>query len=252
MKRSLSVLLALTLVFALAACSNEKDTASNPDTSTTIQTESTTPSTSTPSTPSTPTKPALPFSDLFSGGNALALTDKNMNGITANRVLNRSSYEIFHAYIFDNLSSIETKDWKYQLGDVTHNLKQYAVPESVVYQYAAQFFNIDTATKNILKASDRYDSSKGVYWIYDNSPWFSSGDDAEIKGYDNLGNDEYTVYAQAKEVDHLWPCADCATTNSCVISQPCFKAKIKATGKSSYIVLSFEYIDTIPSNITKN
>ncbi len=40
MKKSLSLLLALTLVFALVACSNEKDTTSEPDTSTT-QTEST-------------------------------------------------------------------------------------------------------------------------------------------------------------------------------------------------------------------
>ncbi len=40
MKKFLSLLLALTLVFALVACSNEKDTTSEPDTSTT-QTEST-------------------------------------------------------------------------------------------------------------------------------------------------------------------------------------------------------------------
>ncbi len=42
MKRILSLLLALTLVFALVACSNEKDTSSDPDSSTpTTQTEST-------------------------------------------------------------------------------------------------------------------------------------------------------------------------------------------------------------------
>lgn len=41
MKKFLSLLLALTLVFALVACSNEKDTTSEPDTSTITQTEST-------------------------------------------------------------------------------------------------------------------------------------------------------------------------------------------------------------------
>ena len=39
MKRILSLLLALSLVFGLVACSNEKNTASEPDTSTTTQTE---------------------------------------------------------------------------------------------------------------------------------------------------------------------------------------------------------------------
>lgn len=84
MKRILSLLLALTLVFALVACSNEKDTTSEPDTSTTqTETESTdtndtqtsetdtdesssdteTPSNSTPTTSTETSKPTTSDND---------------------------------------------------------------------------------------------------------------------------------------------------------------------------------------------
>ena len=240
MKTYLSLLLAVILVFALAACDNRKETASMPNTSAATQAGT-----------STPAEPSLPFSDLFDGGNALALTDKNTNGITANRILNRSSYEIFHAYIYEHLSSIETKDWEYQFGNTTCKFKQYAVPENIVYQYAAAFFNLDTEAKNLLKASDRYDHQKGSFWIYDYI--WSNGYDAIIKGYEKLNDDEYVLYAEAIETNHIGaPHTGCSTTKECVISRPCFKAKIQATGANSYIVISFEYIDSIPSNITTN
>ena len=315
MKRMLSLLLAATLIFALAACNTEKETASDLDSSTITQTESadntettesdeisseaemssnntstpatntskpatsskdnatgdkdnatsskpTTTTTSKPtetnkpttstttSTSSVPAKPTLPFNDLFDGGNALALTDKDTNGLTANRILNFSSYEIFHAYVFDKLGSIETKDWTYNIGNTTYMMNQYAVPEDVVYQYAASFFNIDAEAKNLLKASDRYDNQKGIFWIYDYI--WANGYDAVVKGYEPLNNDEYVLYAEAIETNHpAAPHSECATTEECVLSRPTFKAKIKATGKRSYIVLSFEYIDSIPNNITK-
>ena len=68
MKRILSLLLALTLVFALVACSNEKDTTSEPDTSTTqTETESSsdaeTPSNSTPTASTETSKPTTSNKD---------------------------------------------------------------------------------------------------------------------------------------------------------------------------------------------
>ena len=255
MKRISALLLALCLIFSLAACKNTNSDAS----SNILPTESTGTlgknETTTSSEGETATTPTLPFDveeGLFDGGNALALTDQGISGLTANRILNRSSWEIFHAYIFENMQTIERKEWKYEIAPNHYSvLSQYAVPESVVYQYAAKFFNIDTATKNLLKASDRYDSSKGTYWVYPPDLWFQ-GYDATIKGYESLGNDEYILYVQAVETDHLGaPHSECATTETCIVSQPCFKVSIKATGAHSYIVTSFDYIDEIPSNIAQ-
>lgn len=236
MKRILALLLTLCLLFCLVACENED-----------------TPSTTTKPTESS--KPTLPFDideGFFYGGNALALTDKGISGLTANRILNRSSWEIFHAYIYENMQTVEKKEWKYE-SSPNHYLvlSQYAVPEDVVYQYAAEFFNIDTATKNLLKASDRYDSSKGTYWIYSPDLWFQ-GYDATIKAYECLGDDEYILYVQAVETDHLGsPHSECATTGACIVAQPYFKTKIKATGTKSFVITSFDYTDNIPSNVTK-
>ena len=244
MKKILA-LLALVMLLALTAC-GKTDSATPTDENGTESTGETTQETT------VETAPQLPFDELFNGGNALALTDKNTDGVTANRILNRSSYEIFHAYVYENFSTTESKEWEYKQGKTTYNMKQYAVPEDVVYQYAAQFFNIDEETKATLKASDRYDSAKGIYWVCGPDLWFQ-GYDAVIKGYESLGSDEYILYAQAVETDHPGaPHSECATTEACIVSQPCFKAKIKATGKSSYIILSFEYIDSIPDNITAN
>ena len=116
---------------------------------------------------------------------------------------------------------------------------------------ASNFFNINEATKTLLKQSERYDSNSKTYWIFDPSPFFT-GDDATIEGYEDLGNGEYMLYVKATERNHTGPCSNCATTNSCVLSSPLFKAKIKATNDSKkYLVYSFEYISSIPSNITK-
>lgn len=258
MKKILSLILVFIFIFALVGCGSETSTESSTvnESSSNTETLSSTsaPTTSTTSsTPNTPTKPTLPFytdEGGFDGGNALALTDKGVSGLTANRILNRSSWEIFHAYIYENFSSIETKAWEYQRGGTTTVSKQYAVPESIVYQYAAKFFNIDTATKTLLKASDRYDSAKGIYWICPPDAWFT-GFDATAKGYETSENGIYTVYVQAREVNHDGACTDCATTNSCVISQPLFKMNIKATGERSYIITSFDYINEIPNSAIK-
>ena len=270
MKRVLALLLALCLFSCLVACENETTTSSESETESSVSTpnsseaastsskptEASKPTTNTPSAaPSAPAKPTLPFDieeGLFNGGNALALTDKGLSGLTANRILNCSSWEIFHAYIYENMQTIEKKEWKYEIAPNYYSvLSQYAVPESVVYQYAAKFFNIDTATKNLLKASDRYDSSKGTYWVCPPDLWFQ-GYDAIIKGYESLGSDEYVLYVQAVETNHLGsPHSECATTEACIVSQPCFKTKIKATGTNSFVITSFDYIDKIPSNITK-
>lgn len=238
---------------------NSKPTdTSKPDNSKPTETSKPTTSTTTPSTPTKPSEPEetkptvkLPFDDWFYGGNALALTNKGTNGLTADRILNRSSYEIFHGYIYDNISTIKLKDWVYIIGNEHHIFSQYAVPEDVVYSMASNFFNINEATKTLLKQSERYDSNSKTYWIYDPSPFFT-GDDATIEGYEDLGNGEYMLYVKATERNHTGPCSNCATTNSCVLSSPLFKAKIKATNDSKkYLVYSFEYISSIPSNITK-
>lgn len=255
MKKILSVILVLIFIFALVGCGDEGNTSSNTNVSSTVSsdTENSNSTNSITSSVTEETAPSLPFSTEeggFDGGNALALTDKGVSGLTANRILNRSSWEIFHAYIYENFSSVEAKDWEYQRGSTTMLSKQYAVPESIVYQYAAKFFDIDSATKNLLKASDRYDSAKGIYWICPPDAWFT-GFDATVKGYEALGNDTYTVYVQAREVNHDGACNDCATTNSCVISQPLFKINIKATGEKGYIITSFDYINKIPDNATK-
>lgn len=254
MKKVFSLLLAAILVFAFAACDNEKigtsvSGANNNSTATEDSADTENPGNGDQA--STSTTPTLPFNDYFYGGNALALTDKNANGLTADRILNRSSYEIFHAYIFDRLDTIETKDWKYKHNGKTNIFNKYAVPEDVVYQYAAEFFDIDAETEKLLKASDRYDKKKGTFWIYDYI--WDNGYDATILGYETLNNDEYVLYAEAIETNHMGaPHSECGTTEDCVISRPCFKAKIKATGNTDYIVLSFEYIDSIPDNITNN
>lgn len=198
--------------------------------------------------PNTPVK--LPFDEEFYGGNALALPNKGVNGLTAERILNRSSYEIFHGYVFDNMDKVETKDWEYTLDGVTHLFEQYAVPEDVVYSKASMFFVIDESTKDMLRQSDRYDSDKKTYWVYDPSPFFT-GIDATIVGYEDLGNGEFMLYAKAREPKHLSPCGECATTNSCVISTPLFKTKIKTTENNKFVVCSFDYIDAIPTDIKK-
>ena len=138
--------------------------------------------TTTSTKPNTPVK--LPFDEEFYGGNALALPNKGVNGLTAERILNRSSYEIFHGYVFDNMDKVETKDWEYTLDGVTHLFEQYAVPEDVVYSKASMFFVIDESTKDMLRQSDRYDSDKKTYWVYDPSPFFT-GIDATIVGYED-------------------------------------------------------------------
>lgn len=244
MKKIFAMLLVLTMLVGLVACGGNGNTASTG--------EDTTETTGTTTQETTEeTAPVLPFDELFNGGNAMALTDKNTNGITANRILNRSADEIFHAYVYENFSTVESKDWEYKLGEKTLLLKQFAVPEDVVYQYAAQFFNIDAETKAILTASDRYDSAKGIFWVYSPDLWFQ-GYDAVIKDYETLVDGEYVVYAQAVETDHIAaPHTDCGTTNSCVVSEPCFKAKIKAKENGGYIILDFEYIDSIPSNVAE-
>lgn len=276
MKRFLALFLMIIFVSGLSAC-GEKDsepadtnTSSSPASSAESTTDTTSSDASTPDDSSSgietssstnsvtssvteETAPSLPFNTEeggFDGGNALALTDKGVSGLTANRILNRSSWEIFHAYIYENFSSIETKAWEYQREGTTILSKQYAVPESIVYQYAAKFFDINDATKNLLKASDRYDSAKGIYWICPPDAWFT-GFDATAKGYEALGNDTYTVYVQAREVNHDGACNDCATTNSCVISQPLFKINIKATGEKGYVITSFDYINEVPNSATK-
>lgn len=266
MKRFLALILAIIFVLGISACGEKNDKPTNNDTpsspASSVETSTDTTSSDTENSNSTnsitssvteETAPSLPFNTEeggFDGGNALALTDKGVSGLTANRILNRSSWEIFHAYIYENFSSVETKVWEYQRGSTTMLSKQYAVPENIVYQYAAKFFDIDSATKNLLKASDRYDNAKGIYWICPPDAWFT-GFDATAKGYEALGNDTYTVYVQAREVNHDGACTDCATTNSCVISQPLFKINIKATGEKSYIITSFDYINEVPNSATK-
>lgn len=248
MKKILVLLVALAMIFALTACEETGNTNSTGETTT----QSTGDAVESTQHTTQAVAPHLPFAEAFYGGNAMALTDQGTNGITADRILNRSSYEIFHGYIYDILSTIESKDWEYQFRGVTHIFKQYAVPEDVVYRYVARFFDMDAETKAVLMASERYDSERGIYWIYDNGPWFGYSGEPEIKGYEDLGNGEYILYAQGKELNHLWPCTDCATTNACVVSQFYFKATIKTTEANRYVILDFEYIDSIPGNIAEN
>ena len=198
--------------------------------------------------PNNPVK--LPFDEEFYGGNALALPNKGVNGLTAERILNRSSYEIFHGYIYDNMYKVEMKKWEYFIDGVTKLFPQYAVPEDIVYSKASMFFVIDETTKNMLRQSDRYDSNNKAYWVCDPSPFFT-GIDATTVGYEDLGNDEFVLYVQARETNHLSPCGECGPTNSCVISTPLFKTKIKTTENNNYVICSFDYIDAIPTNIEK-
>ena len=145
MKRFLALLFALVMLLALAACEETNNTASTGETAT----EGTHDTVESTQHTTQAAELGLPFDEFFYGGNAMALTDQDTNGITADRILNRSSYEIFHAYIYDILSTIESKDWEYQFGGKTNIFKQYAVPEDVVYRYAAQFFNMDAETKAV-------------------------------------------------------------------------------------------------------
>lgn len=208
-------------------------------------------------TTSKPEKPNFQISRLFGdgcfdGGNAMALSDTDSNGLTAKRIIARSSYEIFHSYVYDNLDGVAKRDLEYVIGNTTHILKQFAVPSETVFSIANKFFIIDDSVKTTMKKSELYDAATDKFWTYPPDFWFT-GIDATLIGYKDLGSGKYTLYVKAREMNHIGPCSICGANNSCVVSTPCFKMDIKAdaAAERGYYILSFEYVDSIPDNIVK-
>lgn len=188
----------------------------------------------------------------FGGGNAMALADADSQGLTAKRILARCAHEIFHSYVFDNMASVATRDFEWLVGFDTYEFKQYAVPSDVVFSVAEKFFVIDDSVKTMMKQSNLYDAATDKFWSYPTDMWFT-GIDATVMGYEALSDSEYMLYVKAREINHTGPCSVCAANDSCVISSPLFKVKIKQNEKANngFVILSFDFIAEIPSSVPK-
>lgn len=274
MKRILSLVLVLCFVVALSACGKTGDkpaggdTSSAPVSSVDGTTDASSDSTSSADTESTtesgggsntesgtsssnpPVTDVLPFHSDLAGGAALAVSSQGTDGLTADRILNFLSYELFHSYFYESDSAAMLPGrYNITVAGRTFQFNHYYVPENVVFDVAAKYFVLNDALKAKLKSSDRYDSQNGTFLCTE--PLWYTGIGSPVLAYDNLSNGEYNIYVKARIHNHPEGgagCSDCSSTDSCVIATPLFKAKIKATSNKTFVYLDFKYIDSIPSS----
>lgn len=184
----------------------------------------------------------------------MVVSSQGTNGLTAERVLNYISYDIFHSYIYEVGDNVAAFPGRYEISYKGHTFQfiQYTVPESVVFSCAASYFNVNDSFKAELKSSDRYNSQNGTFICTE--PIWRTGVDSTVEAYDDLGNGVYNLYGKARVHNHPEGgagCSDCASADSCVISYTLFKIKIKAKATRGYIIEDFAYIDSIPNNATE-
>ncbi len=196
-------------------------------------------------------KISLPFSDMLSGGNALAVSCLSAGGMTVEGMLNFCSYEIFHSYIYEHALTPLSGKHKITVAQQDFYFTQYAVPEDVVISIIMDnFLLMEDFWYDTLRASDRYDSNTQTFRCTE-PVWFT-GIDATVLAYEHLGGDDYQLYLESRITNHPnAPCSECATTNSCVLNRTKLSVLICARPGSSPIIISYGVVNSIPDSATR-
>lgn len=139
-------------------------------------------------------------------------------------------------YVFTDICYREGFDW----GD--------KVPSATFYKYAAYSFVMDDKMINKLKASEYYNASDDTYTLY-GEYYSNSVHCAYVNAYDELGNNEYTLYIKYGAWD--------SNPDTCGFYDiTCWKAKVKIREKidnmdfSQILFYSIEKINAIPATAT--
>lgn len=236
MKKILALLLMFAMLLSLAACGEDPQatTATDPTGNTQSPTES-------------PTVDPnwIPYADSFSGGIALVVSDRNSSGMTAEKILNFCSWEIFHSYIYEQRLNPVEGQYQITVGQKTFSFNQYVVPEDVVIRVVEQFFITDDFTYEMLRSSSRYNSNDKTFLCTD--PIWFTGIDSKVLAYEKLGGNDYQLYLEARVNDHPGAaCTECATTDSCVLERLLFSVIVCGAPDISPMIILFQNIDSIP------
>ena len=195
-------------------------------------------------------KLTLPFDKEFSGGIALVVSSQDSSFMTADRMLNFCSYEIFHRYIYEMQLTPVAEQYKITFAGKTFCFNQYAVPEDEVFYILEGSFAMDDFTYDMLRASDRYDSATQTFLCPD--PIWFTGYDSTVLAYEHLEGRDYKLYVEARVCDHpSAACSECATTDSCVIGRVLFEVIVAADVRYDPFIITFAYCNEIPDTATR-
>ena len=264
MKKLLSLLLALCMLFSLVACTGDTTPEGTQTTEHTwgeweimdAPTLSSTGKAERKCTTCSATESKvldqleLPFDDSFNGGNCLAASCLTVGGMTTDGMLNYCSYEIFHSYIYEHNLQPLAEQYKITIGQQDFYFSQYAVPEDVVISIIERnFILMEDFWYDMLRSSERYDSATQTFLCTD-PVWFT-GFDATIVAYEHVGGDDYQLYLESRINNHPHaPCTDCATTDSCVISRVLLNITVCARPGYAPMIIGYGTIQSIPDSAT--